>query len=128
VGNVDTQKGNPFGDQMALELGGTSADMLRDPSLEEIADLVAQAKACGSAVVGTFNAISNPGQLALIRALADNGIPTAVVALRVPYDLRNLPEEIWAVAAYEYSPESIAAAAKVLRGELTPTGKLPVQL
>jgi beta-N-acetylhexosaminidase len=46
----------------------------------------------------------------------------------VPYDLRNLPEEIWAIAAYEYSPESIAAAAKVLRGELTPAGKLPVQL
>ena len=128
VGNVDTQQGNPFGDQMALELGGTSADMLRDPSPEEITNLVARAKACGSAVVGTFNAISNPGQLALIRALAGSGIPTAVVALRVPYDLRNLPEGIWAIAAYEYSPESIAAAAKVLRGELTPAGKLPVQL
>ena len=128
VGNVDTQQGNPFGDQMALELVGTSADMFRDPSAEEIADLVGRAKVCGSAVVGTFNAISNPGQLALIQALADSGIPTAVVALRVPYDLRNLPEEIWAIAAYEYSPESIRAAAKVLRGELLPTGKVPVEL
>ena len=79
-------------------------------------------------MVGTFNAISNPGQLALIRELAGSGIPTAAVALRVPYDLRNLPEEIWAIAAYEYSPGSIAAAAKVLRGELIPAGKLPVQL
>ena len=128
VGNVDTQQGNPFGDQMALELGGTSADMLRDPSGEEITGLVERAKACGSAVVGTFNAIANPGQLALIRALVDSGIPTAAVALRVPYDLRDLPGEVWAIAAYEYSPESISAAAKVLRGELQPTGKLPVQL
>jgi beta-N-acetylhexosaminidase len=128
VGNVDTQEGNPFGNQMALELGGTSADMFRDPAEEEITNLVARAKACGSAVVGTFNAISNPGQLALIRALVDSGIPTAAVALRVPYDLRDLPEEVWAIAAYEYSPESISAAAKVLRGELQPIGKLPVQM
>ncbi len=98
------------------------------PAEDEIANLVARAKACGSAVVGTFNAISNPGQLALIRALVDSGIPTAAVALRVPYDLRDLPEEVWAIAAYEYSPESISAAAKVLRGELQPIGKLPVQL
>lgn len=128
VGNVNTREGNPFGTQMAQELDGTSADMFRDPSAGEIAGLVAQAKQVGSAVVGTFNAVSNPGQLELIRQLAAAGIPTAVVALRVPYDLRNLPEGVWGIAAYEYSPESIAAAAKVLRHELNPTGKLPVKL
>ena len=93
-----------------------------------VPELVARAKECGSAVVGTFNALSNPGQLALIRSLVDSGIPTAAVALRVPYDFRELPKEVWAIAAYEYSPESICAAAKVLRGELKPTGKLPVRL
>ena len=128
VGNVDTREGNPFGDQMSRELGGTCATMFRDPSAEEITALVAQAKDCGSAVVGTFNAVSNPGQLELIRALVDSGIPTAAVALRGPYDLRELPEAVWAIVAYEYSPESISATAKVLRRELIPTGKLPVQL
>ena len=128
VGNVDTREGNPFGDQMSRELGGTCATMFRDPSAEEITALVAQAKKSGSAVVGTFNALANPGQLELTRALVDSGIPTAVVALRGPYDLRDLPEEVWAIAAYEYSPESIRATAKVLRGELIPTGKLPVRM
>ena len=128
VGNVENAKGNPFGVQMAEELGGVCADMQRDPTPEEIEALVRQAKHHGCAVVGTFNAVSNPGQFALIRALNDSGIPTAVVALRTPYDLRSLPETIWAIAAYEYSPESIRAVAKVLRGELQPTGKLPVHM
>jgi beta-N-acetylhexosaminidase len=128
VGNVEEKQSNPFGVQMARELDGICADMERDPSAEEIADLVARAKQTGCAVVGTFNAAVNPGQLTLIRTLADNSIPTAVVALRTPYDLRELPEDVWGIAAYEYSPESIRAAAKVLRRELIPTGKLPVSL
>jgi beta-N-acetylhexosaminidase len=128
VGNVEEKQGNPFGTRMAAELGGVCADMDRDPAPEQIAELVARAKQQGSAVVGTFNAVANPGQLALIRALAENGIPTAVVALRTPYDLRELPEGVWAIAAYEYSPESICASAKVLRGQLQPSGKLPVSL
>jgi len=128
VGNVDTRQGNPFGEQMAQELGGQCATMFRDPSDEEITDLVARAKLSGSAVVGTFNALANRGQLKLVRTLVDNGIPTAVIALRTPYELRELPEAVWAIAAYEYSPESIRASAKVLRGELVPTGKLPVRL
>ena len=128
VGNVDTREGNPFGDQMSRELGGICADMFRDPTAEEITVLVDRAKKCGSAVVGTFNALANPGQLELIRALVENGIPTVAVALRGPYDLRNLPQAVWTIAAYEYSPESIQATAKVLRGELIPTGKLPVRM
>lgn len=128
VGNVENGQRNPFGVQMAAELGGTCADMQRNPAPEEIAQLVEQAKQHGSVVIGTFNAVVNPGQLELIRALAGSGIPTAVVALRTPYDLRDLPDVVWSIAAYEYSPESIRAAAKVLRGELQPTGKLPVQL
>ncbi len=128
VGNVEQEPGNPFGDQMALELNGVSADMERDPSPEAVAALVEQAKHQGCAVVGSFNAGANPGQLALIRGLAEAGVPTAVVALRVPYDLRDLPENVWGIAAYEYTTGSIRAVAKVLRGELQPTGKLPVRL
>lgn len=128
VGNVESSQGNTFGTLMAQLLEGTSADMDRDPSAEAIALLVAQAKNHGCAVVGTFNAVFNPGQLQLIRALADSGVPTAVVALRIPYDLWDLPDTVWGIAAYEYSPESIRATAKVLLGEMVPTGKLPVHL
>lgn len=128
VGNVEGLPSNPFGTQMARELDGVCADMSREPEADEIAVLVAQAQKQGSAVVGTFNAMVHSGQLDLVRALADKGIPTAVVALRSPYDLRNLPESVWSIAAYEYSAESIRAVAKVLRGELKTTAKLPVKL
>lgn len=126
--NAEEMRGNPFGVQMSEELGGACADMERNPTPKTIAALVERAKRHGCAVVGTFNAIANPGQLELIQALADSGVSTAVVALRTPYDLQDLPETIWSIAAYEYSPESIRAAAKVLRGELQPSGKLPVRL
>ena len=128
VGNVDEEKGNPFGIAAAEVLHGTCADMTRNPSQEEIDCLVARAREHGSAVVGAFNTIANPGQMALIRALAENKIPTAVVGLRTPYDLQDLPEGVWAFVVYENSRESIRAAAKVLAGELVPAGKLPVKL
>jgi beta-N-acetylhexosaminidase len=128
VGNVNIREDNPFGEQMSRELGGESALMFRDPSDEEIGVLTARAKDLGCAVVGVYNAMANAGQSKLIRALAEAGIPTAVVSLRTPYDLQELPEGVWAIAVYEYSPESIRAAAKVLRGELIPTGKLTVRL
>lgn len=128
VGNVEARQANPFGLQMAHLLGGTCADMTRNPSAAEIAQLVEQARQHGCAVIGTFNAATNPGQLELVHALNRSGIPTVVVALRGPYDLRNIPERVWALAVYEYSQESIRAAAQVLRGTLTPGGKLPVQL
>ena len=128
VGNVNIREDNPFGEQMSRELGGESALMFRDPSDEEIGVLTARAKDMGCAVVGVYNAMANAGQSKLIRALAEAGIPTAVVSLRTPYDLQELPEGVWAIAVYEYSPESIRAAAKVLRGELIPTGKLTVRL
>ena len=128
VGNVEEKQSNPFGLQMAQELQGVCADMEKDPDPQQIAELVSLAGQQGCAVVGLFNALVNPGQLVLVRALAEGGIPTVAVALRAPYDLRELPEGIWALAAYEYSPESIRAVAKVLRGERIPTGKLPVKL
>lgn len=128
VGNVDNGKGNPFGTLMAQLLGGTCADMDRNPTPEAIEALVEQAKGAGCALVGTFNAAANPGQRKLVQALADSGVDTVAVALRIPYDLKDLPESVWAIAAYEYSSESIQAVAKVLRGELQPSGKLPVRL
>jgi len=128
VGNLDEGKGNPFGIWMSQELDGTCADMERNPAPEAIDNLVNQAKKHGFAVVGLFQAVANPGQAALIRALSDNGVPTAAIALRAPYDLRDLPTDVWAIAVYEYSRESIRAAAKVLRGELCPLGKLPVKI
>lgn len=128
VGNLDNEDENPFGQQMAKELGGTAAAMSQDPDEAQIQALISRAKEHSSAVVGTYNGHLRSGQLKLVRELAQAGVPTVAVALRNPYDLRELPQSVWAIAAYEYSPESIRAVAKVLRGELVPTGKLPVRM
>lgn len=128
VDNVKNAPGNPFGDGMARELGGTTGRMSENPDCEEIALLVEQAKGHSSVVVGTYNGFLRRGQQDLIRALAANGIPTAAVSLSGPYDLRDLPESVWSIVVYEYSSESIRTAAKVLRGQLQPLGKLPVTM
>ena len=125
---MDEDKGNPFGLAAAKALNGTCATMTRNPSQEEIEKLVALAQEHGSVVVGAFNTISNPGQMDLIRALAEKRIPTAVAGLRSPYDLRDIPEGVWGFIVYENSPAGIQAAVKVLTGELIPAGKLPVHL
>lgn len=128
VGNVDDGKANLFGSRMAQELHGEAATMTSDPGDAEIEALVQAAKAHSGAVVGTFNAYLCPGQRALVRALAEAGVPTAAVALRAPYDLAGLPETVWTLAAFEYTPQSLRAAARVLRGEAKAAGKLTVTL
>lgn len=128
VGNVDDGKANLFGNLAAEELHGAAAVMTSDPDDAEIEALVQAAKAHSGAVVGTFNAYLRPGQRALVRALAEAGVPTAAVALRAPYDLAGLPKEVWTIAAFEYTPESVRAAARVLRGEVQATGRLTVTL
>ncbi len=128
VGNVDDGKANLFGSRMAQELHGEAATMTSDPGDAEIEALVQAAKAHSGAVVGTFNAYLRPGQRALVRALAEAGVPTAAVALRAPYDLAGLPETVWTLAAFEYTPQSLRAAARVLRGEAKAAGKLTVTL
>ena len=50
------------------------------------------------------------------------------VALRNPYDLADTPEQVWALAAYEYTPQSLDAVCRVLAGRLRPAGVLPVKL
>ncbi len=128
VGNVDDNTANLFGGVLARQLGGEAALMSSDPDEEEIRALTERAKNHSSAVVGTFNAYLRQGQRALIEALAAAGVPTAAVSLRVPYDLTGLPASVWSIAAYEYTPQSVQAVARVLRGEISAEGTLPVTL
>lgn len=128
VGNVDDGKANLFGLEMARALRGEAVMMSADPDDAEVETLVQAAKAHTGAVVGTFNAYLRPGQRKLVQALAEAGVPTAAVALRAPYDLAGLPQSVWAIAAFEYTPQSLRAAARVLCGEARATGKLTVRL
>ena len=70
-------------------------------------------------MLGTYNGHILQGQLRLAKALAATGLPMILVALRNPYDLRNMPDHVAALAGWEYTRP-------LLNGTSRPTGKLPL--
>ena len=68
------------------------------------------------------------GQQRLVKALVATGTPVVVVAVRDPYDIAYLPGVRTYLATYSYSPVAIEAAARVITGEVGPTGTLPVDV
>jgi len=77
----------------------------------------------------TYNAYMWPEQLKLleaIRSFADDK-KLIVVALRSPADLAVIPADVKTlIATYGVAETSLHALAKTLRGDVTPTGILPV--
>lgn len=104
------------------------------PTDAQIAAAVAAAKDKDAVVVTTMKAWdttvtdTKAGQQKLVKALQDTGIPVVVVATRDPYDIAYLPGTSTYLATYSYSPVAIEAAARVITGAVTPTGKLPVDI
>jgi len=97
-----------------------------DPTAEEIAAAVGAAQAAGAVLMATKDAWRHPAQVELVRSLADR--PLAVLAVGAPYDLTAFPEVGVFVAAYGETAPSLRGAARVLCGEVVPTGRLPVDL
>ncbi|RTE03557.1 beta-N-acetylhexosaminidase [Paenibacillus whitsoniae] len=98
---------------------------------DEHAAVLAEAAAADVAqiVIGTYNARFHAPQGELLRALQALGKPLIVVALRVPYDLLELPADASTfVAAYESRPLALQSTARCLLGELPMKGRLPVSL
>ncbi len=117
-----------FAPEMEKRLGGGSMVVSENPQEEEIESVVTMASFYTSVVVGTYNGHLYTGQLALVERLAKLGKPVCMVALRNPYDLSSLPPSVQGYAMFAYRQEVLDALAKVLTGELVPTGKLPVRL
>lgn len=78
--------------------------------------------------MSSYNGHLFAGQVKLIRTLGGLGIPLALIALRNPYDLKYVPDSAAKIAAWDYSPMTLAIMAEVLAGKLKPTGKMPVGL
>lgn len=112
---------------MQAQLSGDAIATPVDPTDSEIDDMMLQTKDHTSIVIGTYNGHIKKGQLRLVHALAKLDIPVICVALRNPYDLLNLPQNVAAIAAYQYDKLSIDAIVDLLKGKLIPAGKLPLQ-
>lgn len=113
---------------MAQALGGNCLLTGEDPDEGEIARAVQAAREASSVWMGSYNGHLRPGQLALMKALGGCGLPMAVVALRDPYDLASAPAHAAAIAAWEYTPQSLEALVPFLQGKIPFTGKIPVTL
>lgn len=112
----------------------TAKDTGTSPTDAQIADAVAAAASQDAVVVTTMKAwdkaVTDPkgGQQKLVKQLLATGKPVIVVATRDPYDIAYLTEAPTYLATYSYSPVAIEAVARVIAGEVAPTGKLPVDI
>ena len=99
----------------------------KEPGKEDICAAVEQAELCGKIVLGTCNGHLFQGQLKLAEALTALNKPMAVVALRNPYDLSNIPENVWKLASYDYEEPALQALTEIFRGGQV-RGICPVEL
>ena len=113
-------------DALQARLGGVALVTDADPDETEIERAAAKAKEASTIVLGTYQGHVRRGQLSLMRALAALGRPMVCAALRDPADLAGLPEGVCGLAVYEYSADSLALVARVLRGEVIPRRKAKV--
>jgi beta-N-acetylhexosaminidase len=121
-------QGISFPKFMADRLGGEYLMTSIDPNEAEIEAAIKTASGHTCLVIGTYNGHLKPGQTALVKAMYTTGIPTVCVALRNPYDLMDLPPEVYSLAAYAYDNLSLHAVADVLSMKAKAPGRLPVTL
>ena len=117
-----------FPDFMARHLGGDALVTGTDPDAREIEAAAAAARGHSALVVCTYNGHLHPGQLALVKALGQTGLPLIQVALRDPYDLKALPAGGTGIAAWDYSLMTLEVLVPVLSGERKASGGMPVKL
>lgn len=116
-----------FPEFMAQHFGARCLVTSKDPTEEEIQEVVRQAAGAEKIVLGTCNGHLFAGQQQLAAALSRLQKPMAVVALRNPYDLSGLPETVWKLCSYDYDAPALAGVAEVLSGGAA-TGVCPVKL
>ncbi|WP_415361085.1 glycoside hydrolase family 3 protein [Saccharothrix sp. BKS2] len=110
---------------LASTLGGTALPTGTAPTEAQVAAAVRAAGAADLVVVLT-NALSRqPAQRALLTALLATGTPVVAVAVQNPYDVAHTDAPTW-LATYASGPVAMASLARVITGEVRPSGKLPV--
>jgi beta-N-acetylhexosaminidase len=95
---------------------------------EDLLALSQAARAADAILMLTVNALLDPRQVETMQALLRCGRPVIGLAVYSPYDLLAFPTLGTYLATCEYTQPAIAAALRVLFGELLPQGKLPVSL
>lgn len=117
-----------FPEWMAQKLGGNAFVCALSPDDAEVAKAAEAAQKSSCVVFGSYNGQFQPGQAAMLKALAAAGVPAVAVALRSPYDLKLAPDNMYKLAAFEYTTPCFEVLADILSGKLQPKGRLSVSI
>lgn len=98
------------------------------PTADQIKTAVSKANDADVVIVTTYTSGANVAQKDLVNALTAAGKKVVVAAMRNPYDIAVFPQVNGYLATYGNKNISTNALARVLTGEVNPSGKLPVTI
>ncbi len=117
-----------FAAYMAKQFNGRGILTSPNPEEKEIEKVLEQGETASSIVIGTYNGHLNKGQLDLVNEAAKRNQNVIVFALRNPYDLRKLPKNVYGIAVYEYTVNSLDVLTELLKHPYELRGRLPIQM
>ena len=109
-----------------VRVTGTGADRIAPALADAGMNVVESGEAV--LVVGTSGARSSEEQRSLVASWRAQGTPVVVVSQDGPYDLEAFPDVDGYLALYSAVEVSRVAAARVISGQVEPTGTLPVDI
>lgn len=98
------------------------------PTDEQIDRAVTAAKDADLAVVLTHGLSGDKQQRALLERLTATGTPVVAVGVGTPYGVGYVPDAATWLETYSYTAVSMRSLTKVLFGDTSPQGKLPVDV
>jgi beta-N-acetylhexosaminidase len=98
-----------------------------NPGQDVVTQAVTVSAGADLIVVLTNNLGGRAEQRALLRRLLATGKPVVAVASQVPYDAAVVEAPTW-IASYTWRAVSMESLARVLFGEVSPRGRLPVDI
>ncbi len=113
-------------DPRKLTFGQMASRHTGDPFLS--LDKLGDAAQYDSLIIGMQRITEDAMEIAAAKEALAQGKQVAFVLLGTPYGAQYLPEGCAVVCCYTMTPESVAAAIDVLKGQAEATGKLPVKL
>lgn len=126
VVTFDSASTSPVSDGLDSAGLGAAVDSLDCPVTHRTGEV--SADDAETAVVGTTDATTNEEQVRVVRELAASDARLVVVALSTPYDLRAFPEIPCYLTTYGDSDALMAALGRVLQGESSAEGELPISI
>ena len=113
---------------LAAALNATYLQTGTEPTQAEIKLALSMARDGRKVIVVTADANRLAEQADLVNDLLSAGAPVIVVAARNPYDILAFPQVQTYILSYGLNFPSIQALVAVLRGEVVPSGHLPVEI